>query len=146
MLTMPFNFAQYEWLFALLILHNALYGYECRDVDLSAVKSDNFGLPYKMLTAVKAGLKITLLFLFSSPPLVLSSGRTFTFFIFFFSFSKAWAWPPSWELAQLDPLFSFPLLANFPDNWSRMQTERERGFESDAKAWQSVSALCNGCA
>lgn len=40
-----------------------------------------------MLTAVKAGLKITLLFLFFLPshPLALSSGRTFTFF---FSLSK----------------------------------------------------------
>ena len=63
-------------------------------------------------------------FFFSFPsPLVLSSGRTLTFLFF----SSAWAWPLSWELAQLDPLFSFPLLANFPDNWSRMQTEREKG-------------------
>lgn len=42
--------------------------------------------------------------------------------------------------------FLFSLLANFPDNWSRIQTEREkRRFEADAKAWQSVSALCVGC-
>lgn len=81
-------------------------------------------------------------FAVSFSSLVLSSGRTFTFFFFF----NAWAWPLSWELAQLDPLFSFSLLANFPDNWSRIQTEREKErFEADAKAWQSVSALCDGC-
>lgn len=55
---------------------------DCSDAHPSAVKTDNFLLQYKMLTAVEADLKITLPPF--SPPLVLSSGRTFYLFFFFF--------------------------------------------------------------
>lgn len=141
MWTRQFTFSPKKLIHAPIMSHNSLYGRECSDP--STVKTDNFLLQYKIFTAVKAGLKITHLFLplFLSLHLFCQVGGPLLFLF------NAWAWPLSWELAQLDPLFSFPLLANFPDNWSRMQTEGEKGgFEADAKAWQSVSALCNGCA
>lgn len=104
--------------------------------------SGDFFLRHKIFTAGKADLKITCLFLplFSPPPLVWSRGRTFSF-----SIPEHGLWVGN--LLDLSRFFSVPLLANFPDNWSRMQTEWEKGgFGLGAKAWQSVSALCNGCA
>lgn len=100
-------------------------------------KTDNyfFLLRYKIFTDVKAGLKIARLFLllfFFFSSLVLPCGRTFTFSL---SMPEHGLWVGS--LLNLIRsflfffFFRFPLLANFPDNWSRMQTQRERTRERE---------------